>query len=610
MTDINIVSYNARGLRVGHSETDRARRLVVDKLLETCDILCVQETFLAKQDLEKLNCIHKDFYGAGESTTDLSTRIIRGRIAGGVAILWHKKYDQLVDVIRLGVDWAIGLKFTCGDKHFIVLNIYTPYECPQNEDEFLNRLSFIMSFMQDNLSTCFFIVGDLNADVTDKHSTFATHLMQFCHSNALILSSKALLPNNSYTYISESWHTTSWLDHCICTADAHDSILGIRVNYDLATTDHIPFSLCVNMNCIPSVLPVDYNISTGKIAWDNLTEKDLSDYCYQTNDMFSNTYLPKGAISCRDMNCKDPQHGIELCTLYENVVKSLLISSKPLHKTILHSTKPGWNDYVKEHHAQARRALKAWADAGKQRHGPLFEYKKQANANFKHFLRFIRRRENTMRSDSLARKLGNNNVKDFWKEIKKVNNCKTSLPSTIDGVTGVKEITQLWKEHYSALFNCVKSDISDIGSIHSNENVIVSPQEIYHIIMTLKDNKACGMDNISTEHLKNASKKLCALLSMCFTGCLVHGLLPKSMLSVILVPTIKDKAGKISSLENYRPIALASSLSKVFERVLLNRLEEFLLTSDNQFGFKPKHGTDMCIFVLQEILDFKNSRSF
>ncbi|XP_016519354.1 RNA-directed DNA polymerase from mobile element jockey-like [Poecilia formosa] len=124
--------------------------------------------------------------------------------------------------------------------------------------------------------------------------------------------------------------------------------------------------------------------------------------------------------------------------------------------------------------------------------------------------------------------------------------------------------------------------------------------------MTLKDNKACGMDNISTEHLKNASKKLCVLLSMCFTGYLVHGLLPNSVLSVILVPIIKVKAGKISSLENYRPIALASSLSKVLERVLLNTLEEFVLTSDNQFGFKPKHGTDMCIFMLQEILDLYN----
>ena len=32
-----------------------------------------------------------------------------GRIPGGVAILWNKKYDQLVNVVRLEVDWAIGI---------------------------------------------------------------------------------------------------------------------------------------------------------------------------------------------------------------------------------------------------------------------------------------------------------------------------------------------------------------------------------------------------------------------------------------------------------------------------------------------------------------------
>ncbi len=42
---------------------------------------------------------------------------------------------------------------------------------------------------------------------------------------------------------------------------------------------------------------------------------------------------------------------------------------------------------------------------------------------------------------------------------------------------------------------------------------------------------------------------------------------------------------------------LASILSKVLERTLLNKLEQFVLTSDNQFGFKPKYGTDM-VFLL------------
>lgn len=64
-----------------------AQHFVVDRLLQACDVLRVQETFLAKLDLERLNCLHKDFYGTDESTTDLSTRIIWGSIAASVAIL-------------------------------------------------------------------------------------------------------------------------------------------------------------------------------------------------------------------------------------------------------------------------------------------------------------------------------------------------------------------------------------------------------------------------------------------------------------------------------------------------------------------------------------------
>ena len=67
------------------------------------------------------------------------------------------------------------------------------------------------------------------------------------------------------------------------------------------------------------------------------------------------------------------------------------------------------------------------------------------------------------------------------------------------------------------------------------------------------------------------------------------------MLSVVLVPVIKDKAGKISSKDNYRPIALASVFSKMIEVIILARIEIFLDTNPNQFGFKKKHGTDQCI---------------
>lgn len=93
-------------------------------------------------------------------------------------------------------------------KKFIILNIYTPYESSQNEDEYLNRLDCVMSFIQDNATTCFFIVGDMNADVYDGGSLFANNLIEFCSDNGLVLSSKEHLPAKSFTYTVSVMHGT------------------------------------------------------------------------------------------------------------------------------------------------------------------------------------------------------------------------------------------------------------------------------------------------------------------------------------------------------------------------------------------------------------------
>ena len=44
-------------------------------------------------------------------------------------------------------------------------------------------------------------------------------------------------------------------------------------------------------------------------------------------------------------------------------------------------------------------------------------------------------------------------------------------------------------------------------------------------------------------------------------------------------------------------------MSKVVERILLDRISHFLETWPNQFGFKPSLGTDTCIYVLKEMVD-------
>ena len=115
------------------------------------------------------------------------------------------------------------------------------------------------------------------------------------------------------------------------------------------------------------------------------------------------------------------------------------------------------------------------------------------------------------------------------------------------------------------------------------------------------------MDGIQAEHLKYASNKLIPLLSMCFSSFFVHGYLPSALMSVVIVPIIKDKSGNVNSSENYRPIALASVISKLLELIILDRIEHLLITNANQFGFKKSHGTDQCCYILKEVINLYKS---
>ena len=573
---MRIGSYNCRGLRLGCGAGDRARRRAVDNLLLNCDILCLQETFLPKQDLGLLNSFIDNFHGAGESTTDLSMGIVRGRIAGGVAVLWHKKLDTVISVIRLEVDWCIAVQFKSNNREFIVLNVYTPYECKDNEDDYLFKLAFINSFIQDNQCTCIYVVGDWNADISDCSSLFAKHLIQFCDDNVLTLSSQVLLPDDSYSYISEAWHTTSWLDHCVSTADAHATLRSMEIVYDASMSDHIPFILDIKLDSLPE-LTQEAHCSRAKLDWSKLTDEDILFYYGRTEALLNNVSLPHDAVLCTDFNCSDLTHRKALCAMYDAIVKILYeASSSYVTRTSRKSTgKPGWNKHVLEHFTAAKEAFSDWVQAGRPRYGPVLDHKKLAHARYKSAIRFVTRHEHTMRADSLAEKLLGCNVTGFWKEVKALNRGSALLPCTIEGVAGADNIAELWRQHYSALFNCIKNDPVIIGSIPAHEAVGVSVSEVLLAISQLADSKASGLDNITAEHLKHASPRVAVLLAICFTGLMSHGLLPDSMLSVTLVPVIKDKAGKVGSMDNYRPIALASILSKVLERILLDRLSSF-----------------------------------
>ena len=109
-------------------------------------------TWLVKQDLGRLNSLHKEFHGIGESTTDRSDHILHGHSPGGVAILWKTEIEHLIKEVRFDVDWAIGIELNVDNKKIVIINVHTPYESNENENEYLNRLAHITPII-DGLDT-------------------------------------------------------------------------------------------------------------------------------------------------------------------------------------------------------------------------------------------------------------------------------------------------------------------------------------------------------------------------------------------------------------------------------------------------------------------------
>ena len=197
----------------------------------------------------------------------------------------------------------------------------------------------------------------------------------------------------------------------------------------------------------------------------------------------------------------------------------------------------------------------------------------------------------------------------------KLNSNSTTQANVIDCISGQDNIANYWRDHFYKILNtndCDKSLKDDIvgklEDIQHSADMAVSTKCISEIIAKLECGKSAGPDGICAEYLKFSNVKLHTLLALCFSLCLSHGYLPIALIETTIIPIVKNKSGNLSDSNNYRPIALATIVSKMLESVLLIKCGEYLTTCDNQFGFKSCHSTDLCIYTLKEFIEYYKNR--
>ena len=113
-------------------------------------------------------------------------------------------------------------------------------------------------------------------------------------------------------------------------------------------------------------------------------------------------------------------------------------------------------------------------------------------------------------------------------------------------------------------------------------------------------NKAIGIDNIPANILKWAVELFVPILTKIFNKCLEEGVYPDSLKLARVIPIFKG--GNQNVTTSYRPISILSQINRIFEKLLRDRLYDFLGKKiyKKQFGFQPKHSTEQPVLDLKE----------
>ena len=217
-----------------------------------------------------------------------------------------------------------------------------------------------------------------------------------------------------------------------------------------------------------------------------------------------------------------------------------------------------------------------------------------------------------------------NNTRRLWKIINKITGKVNNKTEVIDCIKIDKVrcySSQLIANEFGEFFASIgrnyakkipkaKQDIQHyLNKIPREERTIyLTPTttcEINKLICKLPNKSSSGYDKINNILLKKLNKEISVPLSMICNNSLRTGKFPSQMKTAIVVPQYKSKEREY--VNNYRPISLLLTISKLLEKIIYTRVYGFLTETnqiyDSQYGFRAGHSCENAISeVLREIV--------
>jgi len=164
-----------------------------------------------------------------------------------------------------------------------------------------------------------------------------------------------------------------------------------------------------------------------------------------------------------------------------------------------------------------------------------------------------------------------------------------------------ENIIKLWKEYIQELYEGEK--LEEITTNEEETKLPISKPEFELVLHDLKQNKAPGTDNITSEFLQCTSTKIKYALYQLTRDIYEKGDFPNDNCKSIIV-TIPKKSGA-NSCEQFRTLSPLTDVSKILTKLINRRLEEKVeqYSKNYQYGFKRQKGTREAILGLRVLIE-------
>ena len=211
------------------------------------------------------------------------------------------------------------------------------------------------------------------------------------------------------------------------------------------------------------------------------------------------------------------------------------------------------------------------------------------------------------------------NTHATWKILNEVLNRKKSKPQVNTvfrsdnlEISDPVEVANRFSSYFSSIGPNLARKIQSPSCSHKDflsgafrESIFFNPttkDEISTIAQSFASGKAAGYDNIPMSIIKESIQIISEPLDHIINLSIAYGIVPDQMKIARVVPLFK--ADDPSLFTNYRPVLILPSFSKFLERIIYNRILDYLtnlhILCDNQFGFRKNHSTMLALIDLHD----------